>query len=86
MGSFDNTIPAALAPNLDYVEIGYMLVERDAVCRLIDPPDISFSRVLRRLAETSALAGMVCGDRYHSISDPERGKSPRNTCASSASC
>ena len=61
-------------PDLDYVEIGYMLVERDAVLPLIDPPDSSFSRVLQRLAERSALAGMVCGDRYHSISDPERWK------------
>lgn len=62
------------AENLDYVEIGYMLVERDAVVPLIDPPDISFSRVLGRLADTSLLAGLVCGDRYHSISDPERWK------------
>jgi histidinol-phosphate phosphatase family protein len=58
--------------NLDYVEIGYMLVERDAVLSLIVPPDISFSLVLQQLVGRSALAGMICGDQYHSISDPER--------------
>ncbi len=66
--------PSRSGDNLDYVEIGYMLAERDDVLPLIDPPDISFSVVLRRLAERSALAGMICGDRYHSISDPERWK------------
>lgn len=60
--------------DLDYVEIGYMIVERDAVLPLIDPPDISFSRVLKQLTQTSSLAGLVCGDHYHSISDPERWK------------
>ncbi len=60
--------------NLDYVEIGYMLVERDAVLSLIAPPDISFSLVLKRLTERSALAGMICGDDYYSISDPQRWK------------
>jgi histidinol-phosphate phosphatase family protein len=58
----------------DYVEIGYMLVERDTVLPLFVPPDISFSLVLQRLAGRSALAGMICGDHYHSISDPERWK------------
>ena len=66
--------PSRAGRNLDHVEIGYMIVERDAVVPLIDPPDISFSRVLARLAETSSLAGLVYGDRYHSISDPERWK------------
>jgi len=60
--------------DLDYVEIGYMLVERDAILSLIVPPDISLSLILQRLTEHSALAGMICGDHYHSISDPERWK------------
>jgi histidinol-phosphate phosphatase family protein len=59
---------------LEYVEIGYMLVERDDVLSLIAPADISFSLVLSQLVERSALAGMICGDRYHSVSDPERWK------------
>jgi histidinol-phosphate phosphatase family protein len=57
---------------LNHVEIGYMLVERDQVLALIDPPDISFSRVLEHLAARNGLAGLVNGDRYHSISDPKR--------------
>jgi D-glycero-D-manno-heptose 1,7-bisphosphate phosphatase len=66
--------PSRSSDDLDYVEIGYMLVERDAILSLIAPPDISFSLVLQRLAERSALAGMICEDRYQSISDPERWK------------
>lgn len=60
--------------NLNHVEIGYMIVERDDILPLIAPVDISFSAILLRLAERSALAGMVCGDRYYSISDRERCK------------
>ena len=62
------------AADLNCVEIGYMLVERDAVLPLLTPADVGFSSILRRLAERSALAGMICGDRYHSISDPQRWK------------
>lgn len=62
------------SPGLDYVEIGYMVVERDPVLKLIDPPDVSFSVVLQRLAEQGSLAGLVSGDRYHSISEPKRWK------------
>lgn len=60
--------------DLDHVEIGFMVVERDAVLSLIEDPDISFSRVLARLASCGELAGLVCGDHYHSISDPKRWK------------
>ena len=66
--------PSRRAPGLDYVEIGYMLVERDAMFALYNRPDISFSRILERLSQRRALAGMVCRDPYHSISDPERWK------------
>lgn len=66
--------PTRSSPDLDYVEIGYMAVERDPVLKLIDPPDVSFSVVLQRLAEEGNLAGLVSGDRYHSISDPKRWK------------
>lgn len=66
--------PSRSGDDLNYVEIGYMLVERDAVLPLFDSPDVSFSTILQRLAERTALAGMICGDRYHSISDPERWK------------
>lgn len=66
--------PSRSGDDLNYVEIGYMLVERDTVLPLFDKPDISFSAILQRLSERAELAGMICGDRYHSISDPERWK------------
>jgi histidinol-phosphate phosphatase family protein len=62
------------SPGLGYVEIGYMIVERDAVLSLIDNPDVSLSHVIRELVSRNQLAGLVVGDRYHSISDPERWK------------
>jgi len=64
--------PSRSSPDLDHVEIGFMLVERDAVLALIDEPDTSFSRVLERLASRGEFAGLVSGDHYHSISDPKR--------------
>jgi len=66
--------PSRSGPELDHVEIGYMVVERDAVLSLIDDPDISFSRVLQRLASRGEFAGLVSGNSYHSISDPKRWK------------
>lgn len=66
--------PTRTAPGLDYVEIGYMIVERDPVLPLINPADISFSTVLQRLVKQGNLAGLVTGDHYHSISDPKRWK------------
>lgn len=56
----------------DYVEIGYMRVQRDTVLPRIDPPDISFSKVLRGLAADRQLRGLVTRDTYHSISDLDR--------------
>lgn len=66
--------PTRTAPNLEYVEIGYMVVERDAILPLLEPRDQSFSRVLVRLASEGRLAGLVTGDAYHSISDLQRWK------------
>ena len=54
---------------LTHVEIGYMIVERDAVMNM-DPGRGSFSLVLRELAAANRLGAYEpgCG-RYHSISD-----------------
>lgn len=61
---------------LDFVEIGYMIVERDRVLNVFptiqNHPDFSFSEVLQRLADISQLAGLVVRDPYHSISDSDR--------------
>ena len=59
---------------LDCVEIGYMVVERDGMLAAYERPDVSFSRILRRLSEQRSVAAMLCRDPYHSISDPVRWK------------
>lgn len=59
---------------LDCVEIGYMLVERDALFSTYERPDISFSSILRKMADDRRLAALKCRDVYHSISDPARWK------------
>lgn len=60
----------------DFVEVGYMIVERDEVLKDFPEysnfPDFSFSEVLKKLAQQQRIAGLVVGDAYHSISDPER--------------
>jgi histidinol-phosphate phosphatase family protein len=66
--------PRRSEPGLDHVEIGYMIVERDQVLPELTDPDISFSTVLQRLAGSANVVGMVTGDHYHSVSDPERWK------------
>jgi D-glycero-D-manno-heptose 1,7-bisphosphate phosphatase len=66
--------PSRSAPDLDYVEIGYMIAEREPVLSLFDQPDLSFSTILERLAQRSELHGSVGYDSYHSISDPARWK------------
>jgi histidinol-phosphate phosphatase family protein len=65
--------PSRRAPDLDHVEIGYMVIERDLVlAELAAQPDISFSRVLEHLTARKCVAGLVSRDPYHSISDPVR--------------
>lgn len=60
----------------DFVEVGYMIVQRDAVLKELNQlsnfPDFSFSEVLKKLAQLQRLSGLVVHDAYHSISDPDR--------------
>ncbi len=60
----------------DYVEVGYMVIERDEVLNDFpsyhDFPDFSFSAVLQKLPQHQKIAALVVHDAYHSISDPER--------------
>ena len=68
--------PTRSAPGLDHVEIGYMLVVRDATLRMLeaiaDYPDVAFSEVLRAAAGVGELGGLETGGTYYSISDPTR--------------
>lgn len=66
--------PTRTAAGLDHVEIGYMIVERDAALAALPDPDVSFSSVLERCARSGRLAGLVSRDPYHSISDVQRWK------------
>ena len=54
---------------LNYVEIGYMIIERDRVLGAYGVVDVSFSQILEKLVKGEQVAGLVSGDSYHSISD-----------------
>ncbi|MDB4877453.1 MAG: Histidinol phosphate phosphatase [Gemmatimonadetes bacterium] len=64
--------PTRAAPGLEFVEIGYMIAERDRLFSAMDDADASLSVTLRTLAEHNELAGHVSRDPYHSISDLDR--------------
>lgn len=61
---------------LDYVEVGYMLVERDYVLSLYscnrNSPNISFTNIIELLVKKNQIAGLIVNDLYHSISDMNR--------------
>lgn len=71
-GIVDAYDPTRTTPGLEFVEIGYMMVNRDRLWPVMDDPDASFSLTLRRLASDRQLAGLVSRDPYHSISDLDR--------------
>jgi len=60
----------------DYVEIGYMLIDRDRMLAELamqpDFPNVSFSVLLKALAAEQKISGLVVEDSYHSISDIDR--------------
>ena len=60
--------------NLNYVEIGYMLVDRNEVLNEFSDTDVSFSRILGQLVRRGRVGAVNSGDAYHSISDVERWK------------
>ena len=61
---------------LDFVEIGYMLVERDLVFSIFNDisnmPDISFSKIIESLVAKKRISGLVIKEPYYSISDFNR--------------
>ena len=60
----------------DYVEVGYMMIQKDAILNKFSQctnfPNFNFSELLSKLAQDQRLSGLVVRDPYHSISDPER--------------
>jgi histidinol-phosphate phosphatase family protein len=59
---------------LDYVEIGYMIVEKEKTLEFFETPECSFSSILHKMAGQKQISAWVQHDAYHSISDPERWK------------
>lgn len=62
--------------NLDYVELGYMAVDRDKVFCIYEylqnSPNVSFSDIIENLVEKRAVSGHLLETPYFSISDPNR--------------
>lgn len=60
----------------DFVEVGYMIVEREEVLSELSMsenfPDTNFSTVIQNFSLKQKIAGMVVRDPYHSISDIPR--------------
>lgn len=61
---------------LDNVEIGYMLVERDPVFDILalldNAPDVDFADVLVAVSDSQSLGAAQVSGGYQSISDPDR--------------
>jgi len=59
---------------LDYVEIGYMLVEKEKTLSFYESADCSFSLILKKMSNQQEINSYIQHDSYYSISDPERWK------------
>lgn len=59
---------------LNFVEIGYMIVEKEETFKNFENPNCSFSSILHKMAESQQISAWIQKDAYHSISDPERWK------------
>ena len=57
---------------LGYVEIGYMIVERERTLDFFEFPECDFSSILHKMAAQEQINAWLQHDAYHSISDPER--------------
>jgi len=57
---------------MGYVEIGYMIVEKERTFAFFETPECSFSSILRKMASQEQISAWSQHDYYHSISDPER--------------
>jgi len=60
-----------LAENLGFVELGYMIANKK-IFEYYDKIDVSFSEIITKLVSARLVAGMIIGDAYHSVSDPDR--------------
>lgn len=58
----------------NYVEIGYMLIEKKIMFQFFQEPSCSFSSIIETMANRSQIGTWIQNDTYHSISDPIRWK------------
>ena len=65
-----------IGKGFDYVEVGYMIVERETFFHDFSVfenfPDFNLSELLQHYAQDKKLGGLLVHDYYHSISDPKR--------------
>ena len=59
---------------LDYVEIGYMIVENRKTLSFYESADCSFSEILKKMSNKQQINSYILDGDYHSISDPSRWK------------
>ena len=59
---------------LNFVEIGYMVVDKVKTFRFYDSPDCSFSSILQKMSEERQINSFIQQNSYYSISDPKRWK------------
>lgn len=64
--------PSRQSAGLNFVELGFMCVERSVISTINDTDNPSFSATLIRLAQSQNIAAFQMFDQYYSISDPER--------------
>lgn len=59
---------------LNYVEIGYMIVEKERTLDFYENPECSFTSIIRKMVAKQKISAWIQHDAYHSISDQERWK------------
>lgn len=59
---------------LEYVEIGYMIVENKKTLSFFESYDCSFSEILEKMSNEGQINSYIHEDAYYSISDPIRWK------------
>jgi len=57
---------------LNYVEIGYMIVEKHKTLSFYDSPDCSFSLILEKMSNDKQIVTSIQHNSYYSISDSRR--------------
>ena len=61
-------------PNANYVEIGYMLVQKKIMLSFYKDPNCNFSSIIQTMSNKGLVSTFIQDDLYHSISDPIRWK------------